>query len=584
MGAKDSKYSPKDEIICPQCPLTPIITFFLDEGNMLTCEYRCPNLHFGTMPFSDIFKSKYLHGNQCDRCKKNCSELEKELLYCQTCKNFICVNCRPVHDKEKESHKILIKKSGICYTCLQHNKNIIGYCFSCLLDICPECKRHNKHVIKTFEEIRSNYKINSFQNVLNEYNNYISNFQMGVRYNKLLLENYKKRNSQILYFVKYLEEHLDYRTKSKTLNSEILINYLNMGEFDFNANNRIKAKEKYFEKFCQKHLIVRFQPLSYICNFSKNKQDFNINRLKKFEYYFLQSDKTDYFKYSPIGEIILFASGASMYLLPTNTKDKNIKINTIKFESKIYSFNIINKNILCVLTADKQNIFVYKLIKNPPYYKEEDFLLEIEIPLGEVFVQIIANINKYIVTRALKGTINLHLNKKEKYEVVASYKPEQIIEQNKYELKGIWNDYLIIRDDTYLVVRDLTKKKLDKITRKPLFEYKSSIRDLLVYNGNIITFIKKYILFFNLPDLELVSRIELSDHICSVNIVNPRTMIVVEYEYIEQLEVNTWKILWRKANFLQNKYFMNFLPIGAGKNLFLYNKEDNKIYYTSANK
>ena len=57
-------------------------------------------------------------------------------------------------------------------------------------------------------------------------------------------------------------------------------------------------------------------------------------------------------------------------------------------------------------------------------------------------------------------------------------------------------------------------------------------------------------------------------------------MIVVENGYMEQLEVNTWKRLWWKANFGKNMSFINLMPIGAGKKLFIYNKEDNKFYYT----
>ena len=133
MGGSEIKpIPPTEEIICPYCPLSPIINNFLNEEGRLTTEYRCPNLHYGYIPFEDLFKNQHKHGKSCSLCKKEVSNLdakkkiiknEEELLYCGTCKEYICNKCRPQHDKEKESHKILIQKSKVNYTCLEHNKN-----------------------------------------------------------------------------------------------------------------------------------------------------------------------------------------------------------------------------------------------------------------------------------------------------------------------------------------------------------------------------------------------------------------------------------------------------------------------------
>ena len=58
-------------------------------------------------------------------------------------------------------------------------------------------------------------------------------------------------------------------------------------------------------------------------------------------------------------------------------------------------------------------------------------------------------------------------------------------------------------------------------------------------------------------------------------------MLVVEGQYIEQLEVNTWKRLWRTISLGIKVNLENIYPIGAGKKLFLYNKEDNVIYFAA---
>ena len=89
MGAKGSKFPHTEEIICPNCPLTPIISIFLNEENgKLTCEFRCPNLHFGYIPFSDLFKNKNIHGQICSMCKKANTELDKNFYIVEYVKNF----------------------------------------------------------------------------------------------------------------------------------------------------------------------------------------------------------------------------------------------------------------------------------------------------------------------------------------------------------------------------------------------------------------------------------------------------------------------------------------------------------------
>ena len=584
MGAKGSKFPHTEEIICPNCPLTPIISIFLNEENgKLTCEFRCPNLHFGYIPFSDLFKNKNIHGQICSMCKKANTELDKELLYCGVCKEFFCVNCRKEHDKEKGSHKVMIEKSRVNYTCLEHNKNFIGYCFSCLVDVCSDCKRHENHVIKTFDEILpSGANKDTYEYYLGHYSSYIDNFKRQVHYNKMLFEKFKERNQIILGFIRYLDAHLQYKKQSNKLNSEVIINFLNIPDFNYEVDNSVYQNSNKFERYCKNHLILKYKPISFICTFSKNKQDFNISRLELAEYHFLDSENPKYFKYSPIGNVIIFFSGQCIYFLSANISDK--KIHKIRFESQIFSFNILNKNILCICINDSKNIYLYRLTANPPFYSDEDTQIKIEIPFHETLVQVIGNFNKYIVTRAQNGVINLHKKNKDIYEAVSSCKEmNSNLSQTIYEIKGIWKDYLIIRDNLYLTTRDLTKAKLDEIQHKIVFEAGNNNQDILIYNGNIITFRKKIIFFISIPDLEVISRIELNDDILSINIVNPRTMIVVENNYMEQLEVNTWKRLWWKANFGKNIIFTELMPIGAGKKLFIYNKKDNKFYYTTIN-
>ena len=591
MGGADIKpISPAEEIICPFCPLTPIINNFLNQDGQLTTEYRCPNLHYGYIPFSDLFKNKSKHGKFCSLCKKepvkidqvkkNTIKNEEELLYCGVCKEYICVKCRPEHDKEKESHKILIEKSKVNFTCLEHNKNFCSFCFSCLADACPDCIRHEKHIVKSFDVLLKEFSMEGYQYILEKYDGYIKSFKRQVKYNPQLFELFKKRNKILLSYLMYLYEHVQYKKKLNQLNSEIIINLLNVIDQDYEAPQDMRENKEKFEKYCKNHLILRYKPISFICTFSKNKQDFKISRTELIEYYKLES-KVDHqiiFKYSQIGDLIIFALDCVLYLLPPKISSEN-EISKISLPEKIFSFNILSKNILVICFKNSEMVF-YKLIDKYPYYVEDNTLPKVESPSEDIIVQIIGNFNKYLVSRTLGGKIHLHSEAKKKgyFEISAS---DYIIYSSSagndlYELKAVWKKYVICKDNDNIVVRDLSKPKLNVLKKEKLLTEKE--KDFIVFNGNILIPKKKEILFYNIPHLDNVSKLVLNDNILSINIVNPRTMIVVEVTYIEQLEVNTWKRLYNQINLQPNKTLNNFRPIGAGKKLFFYSKSDNIIY------
>ena len=583
MGAK-SIISPKEEIICPNCPLTPIINLFLNEDNKLTSEFRCPNLHFGHIPFSDLFKHKNTHGRKCHWCNIDYESgdkniIQEELLYCGTCKEFMCNKCRPQHYKEKESHKMLIKKSKVNYTCLEHDKNFIGYCFSCLTNICPDCKRHENHSIKTFKEFYSMKSfLNDYEYNLSNYKGYLNSFKRKIHLNKVLYDKFLERNQQLLTFAKYLLDHFNYKKSCNKLNSEILINLLNVVSFDFQVTNEILDYKDKFEKYCKTHLILNTKPISYICTFSKNKQDFNINNMQLNPYCTLNTPvaKPNYFKYCPKTEVIIFSVGSEIKLFSTrNTEDK--KIYEIKFNKEIFSFNILNKNILCICSS---NIYLYKLIPNAPYYLVESKIPYIEKSFDSLIVQIMGDFDKFLITRTAENKIKLlkAVNEKDKFEIVAEGSFNAGI-KDKVSLKGIWGDYLICLNNETIKIRDLTKLGLDVCRELQVFDaLKDKTKDLLVYNGHILICKENSILFYTIPNLSKVSELKVLENINSINIVSPRAMIVVENQYIEQIEVNTWKRLWRTISLGFKVNFENIYPIGAGKKLFIYNKQNNVFY------
>ena len=622
MGGKQSLQS-GTEMICPKCPLTPIISLSINSESVLICEYRCPFMHFGHIPLEDITKDKEnKHGVFCDRCssqksadkkekqkekkeekqkkdKKNI--IEEELLYCGTCKQFICQSCRPVHDKEKESHKILVEKSKIRYTCLEHNERYSGFCFTCLISVCKSCKRHNNHHTKKFEEFYPEKEfLDKYKYYMGDYDNYISSFRRHKGMNKEQFSRFKERNSLLLNLCKYLKSNFEENKKKNTLNGEILINYLNVVNFNFKSDTY--DTNELFVNYCKNHLILANKPISDICTFSKTKADFNICKLDFEEFIHLESKENPpkYFKYCPIGNHIVYCSGPSVYFLSTTKEGKNEnKGFKIRLDKHITSFNIINKNILCIC-CDK--IYFYLLSKNSPFYTEYKDLSTLDI-FSDPAQEIEGDIDNNIVVRTSKELLVINDKKKKgKYEIVTRADLENInrcIKEKKEvpdnsrhyyynnenrtkiievdvlyvtKLKFVSDNYIVTIEKGRITSRQIKDLKVIKTI------YKNNT-DCLVFNGNVIAPDGKNILFYTLPNLENVSCLSVSDDILSLNIINRRTFIVIQSKYIEQFEANTWKRLWREISFGDMaKSYSDLLVIGAYKELFLFSKEKNIIY------
>ena len=616
MGGKQSSNFQLTEIICPKCPLTPIISISLNSEGILTCEYRCPFMHFGQIPLKDLPKDKEnKHGKVCERCvaskeSEQNSIINEDLLYCGTCKQFICSKCRPDHDKEKESHKVLVPNSAVRYTCLEHGKIFIGYCFTCLISICKDCKRHNNHCKKLFEEFYPEEEfLYNFQYYTGDYNNYLKSFKRCKGMNKEHFADYKKRCQLLLDLANYLKNNFDEKAKQRKLNGETLINLLNVVCFNFKADNLDTNNE--FMKYCKTHLILFNRPISDICTFSKTKSDYNISKFELEDFKFFESnenEKPEYFKYSSIGNHITYCLGSCVYFLSTKKEGNENKGFKIRLDSKISSFNIINKNMLCICCG---KLYLYQLSQNPPYFTEYKYMPVMDLFIDPV-LEVVGNLDKNLVVRTNKELLVVNDKKKKgQYEIVVRTNLEDInkgypskleipLENEKKKnydydyygygnikktkvidiikkvitsIKGIWEDYIITIENGVITSRNLTDLKI-------ISTLKSHTNvDCLVFNGNVLIYNAKNILFYSIPNLEKVSTLTVDDYILSFNIVNKKTLIVVQARFIEQFETNTWKRLWRQISFgIKAKNLEKLMTIGAGKQLFFYDKQNNVIY------
>ena len=140
-------------------------------------------------------------------------------------------------------------------------------------------------------------------------------------------------------------------------------------------------------------------------------------------------------------------------------------------------------------------------------------------------------------------------------------------------IKAIWENYIVNIEKGFITIRNLNDLKEIKTLQSP------KNVDCLVFNGNIITYENKDILFYSIPNLKKVSSLSTNDYILSLNIVNKKTFFVVLKKYVEQYEANTWKRLFRRISFGEDFINLeNLILIGAGKELFLFNKENRIIY------
>ena len=625
MGGTEIKSLPIDDIRCPKCPLTPIISISLNSEGSLTCEYRCPFMHFGTIPFDDLSKDReQKHGTHCDRCELNNQNkdnanneqienneknpdkakitnniIRDDLSYCGTCKQFICSKCIKKHEEEKESHKVLIPKSKISYTCLEHGEKYDSYCFTCLKSVCKKCKRHEKHCKKKFEEFYPDKEfIDNYDFYMKDYSNYLKSFKKHHGMNKQQFTNFQRRCGILLGLAKFLFNNFYKKKEANQLNGETLINLLNVVNFDYRAEN-LDTNEK-FVNYCKTHLVISNKPISDICTFSKTKSDYKVGKLdmeqfKTFDSF--QNEKPEYFKYSPIGKHIIFTTGSSIHFLGIEKKE-NLGFK-IRLTQNIFSFNIINQDILCVCS---DHIYLYKLLKKEPFYEEYK-----ELPILDIFSdpvrQIFGNLEKNLIVRTTKELLVVTKNK-DNFEITAREPLEDInkditevkeVPDTSYHyydyygsrnrtkkinitktvittIKSVWKDNLVTIENGVITIRDANTLK----KKSSLIFYKNI--DCLVFNGNVLIFNDKSILFYTIPNLEKVSCMNVADTIVSINLVNRKTFIVLENKYLEQFESNTWKRISRQIGFGEITNNKSLKVIGAGKKLFIFNKDNNTFY------
>jgi surface protein len=304
------------DIICPQCK----------EPCMITTEdykiklYECINGHTTeNIKFIDFADTQMINESEikCDKCKfknkGNCPG--DEFFRCLTCKENLCLLCKPNHDTR---HNI-IRYDQRNYICQIHNEPLIKYCIQCKKNICFSCEGHENHKIEDLGNLKPN--IEEKKKILSEFKLCIDKINKGIK------EVIEELNGFMLYINKYYEinNNIVENYDTKRRNFQVLKNLK-----EINNNNKIIDIIKNINNNNIKDKI--YDIIDLYNNMDKNKMTIIYNN----------NDKN---KIKLFGEDFIKNNKDNCYLIINNKKQELTEYIEIKEQQKLEIKLYETKNI-----------------------------------------------------------------------------------------------------------------------------------------------------------------------------------------------------------------------------------------------
>ena len=143
----ETKVQVSNDIVCPECKQPCRIS--IDEYHIKL--YECSNGHtVNDIKLDEFNKTQEIKVSEikCDKCKIKNKGNSKELYYCTTCKDNVCLICKSKHDFNHNT----IKYDQKNYICLDHKEPFVYYCKDCCKNICFTCD-HQGHEIISLKQI-----------------------------------------------------------------------------------------------------------------------------------------------------------------------------------------------------------------------------------------------------------------------------------------------------------------------------------------------------------------------------------------------------------------------------------------------
>lgn len=250
---KDLLYTKKTR--CNLCHEIPIIKELTHSGGLsYFISAECLNKHgvfFCTLEdfCKDANQFEKLKCNFCNKPQGIIQSKSELFQYCKECKcKFMCPACvASKHKKFKKKHP-LMEIQNLDFICYDHQKNYIGFCEQCNINICQQCepnhKNHNnKHYYKN--DMPKSQKIQEVKEKVNKQKKSIDEI------NKVLNE-----------IIKSAQEYLNNLNQDLKLNLQIL-NCLDTQHLNYQCL-------KNFDKI----LDIDFSDISWVDDVNKKLNDF----------------------------------------------------------------------------------------------------------------------------------------------------------------------------------------------------------------------------------------------------------------------------------------------------------------------
>ena len=241
---KEIHYS--NDIICPTCGESCIVTFSGYKINLTSCDngHEMKNILFQNFKDSQKINEGQIKCNKCGNNKEN--TFEQKFYICHNCKINLCPLCETKHNR---AHKIFDYESKKCM-CKIHGEKMISFCNQCKKNLCDLCTlEHDKnHKIIYHREIIDNSKItnlkelrnkidelkNEINDLINDLNQLLNNLEIYYNINNNMVKNFnvKNKNFQILSNMKNLNN----------FNNEIIKNINDIIE-EITIENKISVLE-----------------------------------------------------------------------------------------------------------------------------------------------------------------------------------------------------------------------------------------------------------------------------------------------------------------------------------------------------
>lgn len=372
----------------------------------------------GSMKFEDFIENSKLNSLElaiCSNCNEKQISTENLFSFCFECKKYFCSKC--LNDNKIHNHKKYLNSILIDHTCYEHKRDFVGFCLSCLCNICTDCDLNDLHLLhkKIFYSkfLLSENKINSFKEKIKEAQKFLNEIEILKKYilrkvkdekmKEIVLDcysNFKEKNYKLLNFVYDLISI--YENNKNNLNYEIIkntkenINFKNLKEIP--SFSKLTDFLHYLNSFIILNPYeINFQPEIdyYNSNYSTKEPNENINELipnfysnpHELQFYDNIIDNAFTDVVSLDNQFTLFKSFYDNYIVAyfyNNMNEKDYSIVCYDFINKknINEFkHAHNKRILCIrhyFLNEKKDVLITSSYDNSiklwDVYKKEKIL------------------------------------------------------------------------------------------------------------------------------------------------------------------------------------------------------------------